>query len=122
MTATVEIYENDSVRRRFVESVVDALKRTGTIGRATFIKKDGSKRNMRFMRAMSQNYVAVGSDSAARRDVNNPHLLRLIDLDVYRKAKKAGADKQAAMKAAFRTLNALTCLEIKAHGVLYRLN
>lgn len=122
MTATVEIHESDSVRRRFVESIVTALRNTGTIGRATFIKKDGSVRNMRFMRAMSQTYEAKGSESAARRDINNPHLLRLIDLDVYRKAKKAGADKQTAMRAAFRTLNALTCLEIKAHGVLYRLN
>lgn len=118
---TLQMFDlNDVSRRRFVESVVAMCKQAGTIGRATFVKKDGSIRNLRFIAAQSKGYEAKGSQAAETAKKNNPHHIRLIDLELYTRAKKAGADKQTAMSKAFRIVNAETCLELRAHGVTFK--
>jgi hypothetical protein len=113
---------SDNARIIFTENVMAALKKRGTIGRATFVKKDGSLRTMRFIISQSQSYEAKGSEVAARTMANNPHLFRAIDLDIYRAAKKSGADKQSAMSKAFRQINALTLREVSVNGAVIALS
>jgi len=111
----------DNGRIMFLENAMQALRRRGTIGRATFVKADGSVRTMRFIIAQSASYQAKGDAVAARTMANNPHLFRVIDLDLYRREKKAGRDKQTAMSKAFRQINALTLKEVSVNGAVIEL-
>jgi hypothetical protein len=113
---------SDNARIIFAENVMAALRKRGTIGRATFVKKNGDLRNIRFIISQSASYQAKGSEVAARTQADNPHLFRAIDLDVYRKAKREGKDKQAAMAEAFRTINALTLREVSVNGEVIALS
>lgn len=113
---------SDNARIIFAENVMASLRKRGTIGRATFTKKDGTLRNMRFIIAQSQSYEAKGDPIAAKTMANNPHLFRAIDLDIYRAGKKAGLDKQAAMARAFRQINALTLKEVSVNGAVIALS
>jgi len=49
---------SDNARIIFAENVMAALRKRGTIGRATFVKKNGDLRNIRFIISQSASYQA----------------------------------------------------------------
>jgi hypothetical protein len=99
-----------------LDVVTDRLKSSGKIASVTFVKKDGTLRNMRFIAAQSKSYEAKGCPIAAKTIEANPHLFRVIDLEAYTKGRKEGFDKQTAMSKAFRQFNALTLTRVKMEG------
>lgn len=100
----------NQLERRFLAQTIKSAR--GTFG-VTFTKKDGEIRRMRCGKK-TKNYLKGGKASY---DAAEKNLMRVVDVDFVRKAKKE--NKSGAEVAAIRAIPLDTISELRCNGVTY---